>query len=141
MGFFGTYLYADGAWTELDPDADVAEPVAPYLFVMIHDSDIAMVRYSPVGDGTGRAFLGYTPRAYFGDPSASAPTDTGLEAAGLAAWAGAAGASLSADEVEPFLASDEQRAADADGVPDVDVFVELKTARFVQALGLAPLPK
>ncbi|NIK56936.1 hypothetical protein [Kribbella shirazensis] len=140
MGFFGSYVYAGGAWREVDSDAEDAVPPEPYLAVMIHDSDIAMIRYSPAGAGTGVAFLGHTPRAYFGDPSASSPTDTAIEAAGLAAWARVAGSSPDPHVIERFLASDEQDDT-ADDVPDEDVFVEVKTARFIQTLGLPKLPQ
>ncbi|MET9271136.1 hypothetical protein [Kribbella sp. NPDC003557] len=141
VGFFGSYVYADRAWSEIDPDAEVAEPAEPYLLVMIHDSDLAMIRYAPAGAGTGEAFLGHTPRAYFGDPSAPGAGDPGLEAAGLAAWAELLGASPTPAEVERFLASDDAPDDEQDDVPDEDVFVELKTARFLQTLGLPKLPQ
>ncbi|MET9318053.1 hypothetical protein ABZX12_40050 [Kribbella sp. NPDC003505] len=142
MGFFGSYVYADRAWTEVDPDVDSGRPSEPYMIVMIHDSDIAAIQYAPAGTGTGEAFLGYTPRAYFGDPAAPTAGDTGIEAAGLAAWAGLFGASPAADEVELFLARDDAPDVDEDDdVPDEDVFVELKTARFLETLGLPRLPQ
>ena len=142
MGFFGSYVYADHAWSEVDPDAEAGVPSEPYMVVMIHDSDIAMIRYAPAGVGTGEAFLGHTPRAYFGDPAAPTAADTGIEAAGLAAWAELVGTSPAPDEIERFLASDDKQPDDRqDDVPDEDVFVELKTARFLQTLGLPPLPR
>ena len=49
-------------------------------------SDIATVRYEPGGPGSGIAYLGHTPRVYFGDESASAPADVLREAEGLAFW-------------------------------------------------------
>ena len=142
VGFFGSYVYADHAWSEVDPDAEAGVPSEPYMVVMIHDSDIAVIRYTPAGVGTGEAFLGYAPRAYFGDPAAPAAADTAIEAAGLAAWAELVGTSPAPDEIERFLASDDKQPDDRqDDVPDEDVFVELKTARFLQTLGLPPLPR
>ncbi|MEV7986869.1 hypothetical protein [Micromonospora sp. NPDC085948] len=58
----------------------------PWLLVDIHDSDSATLTYRPAGPGTGVAYLGYTPRTYFENPDASAPTDAVREAAGLSAW-------------------------------------------------------
>lgn len=139
-GVFGSYVCAGGTWREVDPDAESGVPPEPYLIVMIHDSDIAMIRYSPAGPGTGVAFLGHTPRAYFGDPSASSPTDTAIEAAGLAAWAQVAGSSPAPHAIERYLATDEQD-GDAGGVADEDVFVEAKTSRFIQTLGLPKFPQ
>jgi hypothetical protein len=54
--------------------------------VNIHDSDIATVRYELHGPGSGTAYLGYTPRTYFDDESASEPADVLREAEGLALW-------------------------------------------------------
>jgi hypothetical protein len=144
VGFFGAYLYADGSWTEVDPDgAESATPVTPWLFLSIHDSDVATVRYAPSGSGTGEAFLGNTPRNYWENPDASAPTNPALEADGLASWTRVAqtGAAPAAETIEAFLASDEDEGPDDDAdAPDEDVFVELKCVRFLGALGL-PLPR
>lgn len=142
MGFFGAYMYADGRWSETDPDAGPSAPPAePWLTVSVHDSDWAAVRYAPAGPGTGEAFLGMTPRVYFEDDEASAPTDPSREASGLAAWASATGAAaVDAATMERFLAGDDDEEPDPDAdVPDEDVFVELKCRRFLAALGL-PVP-
>ena len=73
MGFFATYLFSGGTWTEIEPDQEPHEPAVaePWLYVDIHDSDIATVMYAPAGPASGIAFLGVTPRTYFEDAAAS----------------------------------------------------------------------
>ena len=72
---------------ELDEGVLVRLPYeAPWLSVDIYDSDFATVRYEPPGPGSGTAYLGNTPRTYFGNESASASTDVLREADGLASW-------------------------------------------------------
>jgi hypothetical protein len=146
MGFFGTYLFDGTRWSEQQPE-DEPTAAAPWLLVDVHDSDIATVKYSPTGPGTGIAYLGFTPRMYFEDDSASAPTDVSKEADGLATWWGGlhpgtdeAERRAKSTELRAFLAADEAPidtdngdSADSD---DADVFVEIKTARFLDALGL-----
>lgn len=147
MGFFGTYLFDGTRWVEPDPGQmpDVDEP---WLYMDIHDSDIAGVMYEPAGPGSGEAFLGYTPRTYFEDESASSPTDVVRESEGLAAWwaglhgeTGDAARTAKASELRAFLAEDDAHHEDIpdDELDDADVFVETKAARFICALGL-PLP-
>ena len=81
MGFFGGYVFDGSTWREFDPDSDQWPDIAaPWLSVYIHDSDIATVRYEPGGPGSGIAYLGHTPRVYFGDESASAPAEVLREA-------------------------------------------------------------
>ena len=120
----------------------------------IHDSDITTVLYRPVGRGTGTAYLGATPRTYFEDDNASAPTDVAREAAGLADWWAQVRGGV--NEVERsdketalagYLAHDEDPAEididedeDVDQLDDGEIFVEVKTARFLETLGL-PLPE
>lgn len=144
MGFFGTYQFNGTVWSEADPNGPAS--VEPVLWVDIHDSDFTMVRYAPAGPGSGVAYLGMTPRIYFDSDDASAPTDVDREARGLVAW----WASLHADasdadkqakqlEIAAFLAGDEDP-SDEDPADDADVFVEIKTARFLAAMGL-PLPQ
>lgn len=77
VGFFGTYLYeaAQQRWRpEMPAINDIRQPVRgdrepdaaePWLLVDIHDSDFTVVTYRPVGQGTGVAYLGFTPRTYF----------------------------------------------------------------------------
>jgi hypothetical protein len=81
MGFFGRFVYAEGAWGE-------HTTASAYLAIDIHDSDIATVDYAPVLEGSsGRCFLGYEPRHYFEDEAASQPIDPAAEARGLVSWA------------------------------------------------------
>jgi len=166
MGFFGGYIFDGQDWLEFEPGSGAAPEVSsPWLKVAIYDSDIADVSYHPAGPGTGVAYLGFTPRVYFEDDNASAPTDVEREAAGLAAWVAAyqGGGDEAAlqDLITPFLASDDDLedeedddqddAKDAwgdsddldeddeDDEDDADAFVEVKLARLLTALGL-PLP-
>jgi hypothetical protein len=142
VGFFGTYLYESGRWSERDSAREATEP---WLFLNIYDSDIATIMYRPCGPGTGITFLGHTPRKYFDDPEASLPTDTVLESAGLAVW-WASHRDLDDDleraakqtEIASYLASD----ADWDLAwprddEDIDCPVEVTVGRFLEALGLA----
>ena len=123
-----------------------------WLSVHIHDSDFAIVRYQPAGPGSGTAYLGCTPRTYFEDESASAPTDVLREAEGLATWlAQQQGTSdtaelrelvasfLADDAWEQLLADDADFADDTGDPDDEDVFVEVKVSRFLNAVSL-PAP-
>lgn len=147
MGFFGAYLMVGNRWTELEPGAEFEEPDEPWLYVNIHDSDFTVVMYGPAGPGSGEAYLGCTPRTYFEDDEASPPTDVAIEAEGLAAWwagyhrgADRAARTVKAQELRPLLAEDDVPAGDEDAddedLDEADVFVEIKTARFLTALGL-----
>jgi hypothetical protein len=112
MGFFGGYIFDGNDWLEFEPAEGTAPEVgSQWLKVVIIDSDIADISYHPAGPGTGVAYLGYTPRVYFEDETASAPTDVEREAAGLAAWVAAyqGGGDEAAlqDLITPFLASDD----------------------------------
>jgi hypothetical protein len=126
MGFFGEFTYSDGQWNS-------AEQGAQYLRLSIHDSDIATVQYRPAASpAMGICYLGYEPREFFEDPSASAPVDTGAEAAGLASWAlTVTGARVHPDVLHGLLA--------AEGREPEDVFVEETTRQLLRLLGL-PLP-
>jgi hypothetical protein len=145
MGFSGAYLFDGTGWREQEPGHEPALP-EPWLLVTIFDSDIAMVVYRPPGPGSGVAFLGFTPRTYFEDDAASSPTDVAREAKGLAGWW--AGRNPDATdltraaktrELRAFLVADGARPSIADDADDAEVFVELKAARFLAALGL-PAP-
>ncbi|KAB8196345.1 hypothetical protein FH608_006180 [Nonomuraea phyllanthi] len=152
MGFFGTYFYDGVRWQEREPDQeqDLAEP---WLMVNIYDSDIATVIYQPTGPGAGVAYLGYTPRTYFEDPEASAPTDVEREAAGLVSWwshvhgvADGAEREVKERELRAYLAEDIapedvewDEEEDVDQLDDAEIFVEVKTVRFLGALDL-PVP-
>jgi hypothetical protein len=119
------------------------QTATPWLSVYIHDSDIATVRYEPAGPGSGTAYLGYTPRTYFDDESASAPADVLREAEGLAFWlARQQGRSDEAELREliaSFLAGDIREQHD-DDLDDAGIFVEVKVSRFLNAVGL-PVPR
>jgi hypothetical protein len=163
VGFFGTFLYDDGHWYDVDPDTR-PDDGGHWLLVDIHDSDLTTLLYHPAGPGTGVAYLGVTPRTYFEDDDASAPTDTFREAAGLAAWwAGRptpAGPEIGAGDFDEGIGHDRLVAKETeligylarDGDPEADdlveddgplddaeTFVEIKTARLLTALDL-PLP-
>jgi hypothetical protein len=151
VGFFGSYLYADGHWREeeLTSEAIAAEP---WLHASVHDSDFTAVTYRPTGPGSGVAFLGYTPRSYFEMDDASAPTDVARESAGLTHWWALVHGATSTDEITAknaeligYLAADldpasEEPDTDVDLNDDAEIFVEIKTSRFLAALGL-PLPE
>ncbi len=145
MGFFGTHLFDGKAWSQSDPDEE-PELAPPWLFVDIHDSDWATIRYQPAGPGSGVAYLGYTPRIYFEDDSASEPTDVLREAEGLTAWWAAfhrrtdnLEREAKAAELRSYLASHDPVDEEDDEEDDADAFVEIKAARFLEALGL-PVP-
>jgi hypothetical protein len=61
MGFFGTFVYADGVWSENDE----APSMGTSLRVDIHDSDIAQIDYRPAVIGLGRFYLSHEPATYF----------------------------------------------------------------------------
>jgi hypothetical protein len=145
MGFFGSYVFTRGEWHTWDPDAGLPSSVAvPWLSIDIHDSDFTTIRFAPPHGASGVAYLGITPRIYFGDESASASTDPFTEASGLSRWAH----DLASSEVEDsdrvsamqaLLATDEDPDEAAGEVDDSEIFVELKTAKFLRLIGL-PLP-
>ena len=146
MGFFGTYLFDGTAWTVQEK---VHEPTIPepWMLISIHDSDLAMVIYGPSGPAAGFAYLGFTPRTYFEDDTESPPTDIVREAKGLAAWwagrnpdASELTRAAKARELRAFLAADGVQPDMADDADDAEVFVEVKVARFLAALGL-PIPE
>ncbi|MGK5679737.1 hypothetical protein [Actinoplanes sp. URMC 104] len=143
MGFFGTYLFDGERWNGCERD-DLPSASEPWLLVDIHDSDFTEVVYRPAGPGSGAAYLGFTPRVYFENQNASDPTDVAREAKGLASWwarfrSDGDVARIVAKEAElrTYLAGDKEPTED--GLDDADVFVEVKTARFVGALGLPPI--
>ncbi|MFI5712122.1 hypothetical protein [Kribbella sp. NPDC051620] len=152
MGFFGTYLYAGEQWTEHDPEQAV-EVAGAWLLIDIHDSDFTVVRYSPEYDGTGVAYLGYTPRMYFESEDDDSRTDTTREATALTTWwtnhtptADPAAAGSKRAELLPYLAEDhdtfdleDEDGEDDEDLPDSEIYVEVKTADFLASLDL-PLP-
>jgi hypothetical protein len=146
VGFFGGYVFDGRTWHDFDADSDhTLDVTAPWLSVLIHDSDIATVRYEPTGPGSGTAYLGITPRVYFDDESASVPTDVRREVDGLAFWLARQGRIDSAELREliaSFLASDNQdeQPEDDDDLDEAEIFVEIKVSQFLQAVGL-PVPE
>jgi hypothetical protein len=140
VGFFGGYTFDGRIWRGFDPDSNQRpDTAAPWLSVYIHDSDIATVRYEPSGPGSGTAYLGYTPRTYFADESASAPADVRREAEGLALWLARQqgrddeaelreliASFLAADIREQQLDDDARIGDDAGVLDDADIFVEVK---------------
>lgn len=153
MGFFGGYIFDGSSWQDFDPNSGQASASAVgWLSIYIYDSDIAEVRYKPTGPGSGTAYLGYTPRAYYEDESASAPADVAREAAGLASWLarqqGRADEAQLRQVIAPFIAGDtpeqlddiEEDDDDAGLEDEADIFVEAKVSRFLKAVGL-PVPE
>ena len=145
MGFFGTYRFHAGAWAAVDPEDNPAG-AEPWLWVDVHDSDFATIRYAPSGSGTGLAYLNVTPRVFFDDPKASEPTDPVREADGLAQWrAGLAvrGSTdrfpTGADVIARLLAGDDDPELD-DLDDDAEVFAELKAIRLLTTLALSLPP-
>lgn len=129
MGLFGTFTYSDGAWTTPDARRE------PYLVIDVHDSDIATVDYRPAGDADGRCHLGFQPRVYVEDPTASAPVDNEAESRGLAQWALlATGREVDPRDVVALLAPD-----DEDDDPE-DLFVEEAVRRLLELTGV-PVPE
>lgn len=134
MGLFATFIYAEDEWTvEDEPESDAVFPAGPFLAALVHDSDFVEVAYSPAPDGGGNAYLGFQPRDYFEDPTASDDVDLDLEAEGLAQWASAVtSTSVSAAAIRALLADE--------GVEEpVDDFAEETLARLIVLLGL-PVP-
>jgi hypothetical protein len=126
MGYFGTFIYRDGAWQ--DHGGGTAE-----LVVDIHDSDIATVDYRPAPPGLGRFYLGIQPRDYFADPEASRRLDIPAEVDGFVGWAEQTlGRAPDPGEVRGLVAEDGTHAPGDD-------FVEDTVARLLELLGL-PLP-
>jgi hypothetical protein len=144
VGFFGGYVFDGSTWRGYDPDSNQALDVpAPWLSVYIHDSDYAAIGYEPAGPGSGIAYLGFTPRTYFEDESASASTDVLREAEGLAFWLaqqkGRSDRAELRELIAPFLADDDARFEDADDLDDAEIFVEVKVSKFLKTVGL-PVP-
>jgi len=130
VGRFEQFVYSPGGgWRE-----GLAGP-EPHLAIDIHDSDIATIGYRPSGPGTGRCYLGFEPRYYFGpEEQESAPVDGAAESAGLAEWAArVTGRSVPQADVRALL-------ADPDGEEDPpDVVVEDTVVSLLNVLGV-PLP-
>lgn len=130
MGNWGCYLYSDGTWTERPGPSTTPEAEGiRTLQVLVAASDFAEVRYWPVtAPANGSAFVGFSPRSYFDDPSALGCRDARPEAVGLAAWAGNG---VQADQLAQLLATDDGESQ--------DTFVEETVDRLVVLLGLPPV--
>lgn len=80
MGFSGKFFFDGSVWVAEAPRAH------PFLIVEVHDSDIAAVDYQPAEGAAGRFYLGYQPRTFFEDPSASELVDNAAESTGFVIW-------------------------------------------------------
>jgi hypothetical protein len=131
MGMFATFTYADHRWlAEEDPVQRDGAPSGPFFSATVHDSDFATLRYEPASTAGGLAYLGFQPRDYFDDPSASDDVDLDAQATGLAEWAAAVtGTAVSAGAIRPLLAQEFVEEPIAD-------FVEDTLQRLVSLLGL-----
>lgn len=146
MGYFGTWLLEGGTWSSAEVPAH-GDTSARWLHIEIHDSDYAAIRYSPVNGGNGVAYVGMTPRVYFEDEAASAPTDVTAESSAIATWvADTVGGDPSrlrkiaagylADDSEPDWESILPLDGSVSSIPDEDVFVEQRIARFLDEMGI-----
>ena len=121
MGLFGRFAWTDGHW-------DARREGRYRLRLDVHDSDIATVEYAPAPPGRGRLYLGYEPRDYFEDETASEPVDRPTEADAFAAWVLDARARvIEAADVLALLAVPGEE-------PD-DLFVEQTLARLLALAG------
>lgn len=126
MGFSGRFVYSRGAWHE-----DIRNGV--YLAVEIHDSDLALIRYSPsLADGF--FFLSVAPVDYFADDGIDIAFEADTESAALARWTvNELGIDVSASEVAKVMTS--SGGADTASA----VFVEELVVALLDLLSL-PLP-
>lgn len=100
MGTFATHIFSNGAWGGTTAGDS-------WLSIDIHDSDIATIEYSPAPTGLGKFYMGFQPRDYFEDPTASSDVDNASEATAFVAWADQVlGVSISADSLLPLMAED-----------------------------------
>lgn len=128
MGLFLTQTFAAGKWSA----GEAAD--APFLTVDIHDSDIATVSYEPSPETGGLVYLGFQPRDYFEDETASAEVDLDGQASALAAWAhDVTGAEVDSASIRALLAEDQVE-------EPLDALVEDAVARLLQLLGVPSLP-
>lgn len=129
MGFFGTFSYANGQWTE-----DAKNTAAEVLVIDIHDSDIATIRFAPAVSGQGCFYLGIHPRDYFDDPAEGVAVDVEREGAAFCAWASrVVGSQPDVFHVVALMARE-----GSDEEPEQD-FVEEAVAALLVEIGV-PLP-
>ncbi|MDQ0894476.1 hypothetical protein [Agromyces ramosus] len=127
MGSFEAYVFVDGRWSSHEASR------GPFLAVSLHDSDIATVTYAPGPQHGGLAYLGFQPRDYFEDPTASDEVNLDEQAAGLSVWA----RDVLSAEVDP--ARVRSLLAESGIEEPMDDFVEDTVRRLITVLGL-PLP-
>ncbi len=126
MGFFGKFIFSDGQWSE-------QSAARQRLTIDIHDSDFATVEWEPNKPHTGRFYLGFEPRHYFDDDTASEPVDLNGELEGFLEWAKATlGVQLAISDLRELV-------ADPDGADPDNIFVEETVVQLVALLGL-PVP-
>lgn len=134
MSLFAKLTHSDGQWKESEPVSE------PYLYLDVHDGDIATVEYRPAGTATGRFFLGVEPRHYFEDDSASAPVNREAEAEGFSRWLREVhGRDVDSAAVLALMAPDEEADDESDD-EDEDASVEDTLDRLLDLIGL-PLPE
>ena len=134
MGMFATFTFAEGHWSVQDEPDESGHPSAgTFLSASVHDSDFASITYEPGPAAGGLTYLGFQPRDYFEDTTASEDVDLDAQAEGLATWAKAVtGTPVSAADIRPLL-------AEALAEEPADDFVEETLQRLIVLLGL-PVP-
>lgn len=136
VGFTAGFAYRDGEWERDELPLTSAGDVE--LGLMIHDSDMALVMYQPVGSGSGEATLGPSPSAYFGLDDGLMPMREADEALGLAQWWASRRGGADPDELITKRAEIDQLLTH-DPAGDPDPFIESKVIRLLQVLDI-PLP-
>ena len=146
VGFFGECLLQDLVWTKTDLEDSLLEPPRePWMSLIIHDSDLAILAYAPAGSGSGLAYIGGTPRLVFDDDSEAASPDRLAEAAALAVWVASLTNQNEADldslqlTIASFLASDDDPALPDDVTDEAEIFAENKVRWMLEAVSL-PAP-
>ena len=126
LGNFETTVFASGAWKS-------GEPTDWQLRISVHDSSFATVEYRLDEVDAGRFYLGFQPRDYFEDPTASDPVDLTVESSQFSRWASIV---LGTEVDPPDLLS---MMAAEDIAEPADVFVEDTVVRLLNRLRM-PLP-
>lgn len=141
LGYFGIFRFHDGEWVQHDDRPDPT--VEPWLLVDIYDSDLAMIDYAPKGRGSGEAFIGCPLTSINPGERVLTREDSTREAAGLADWWEHRQGSVSPErkaakerELVDYFAEDAKGEADYEPADTGEVYVEVKTGRFIAALGL-----
>lgn len=131
MGQSGAFTFSDGAWSTGEP----SHSPLPFIFVEIHDSDVAIVAFSPAPEGADRFAVGLVdPATYFKGTPAVGLADKGRAARAFAGWLRKnQGQSIDAGVVESFIA-----ASAAESVPE-EYFVEEIVLQLFDLAGLPSL--